>query len=504
MARLWTPGSPKTCRTPSARSASTTHSPPVRSSAMLSFREGAAFDRAVAEGEYTTRPRVFDNRRPGRAMLTLLMTISPQIAVVGAGRAGATVHLYDERPVLGGPTYAHAAQSTLIPEIHAAGTRIVLHQGATVWGIFEQRTLAVWEKERAETLRPEVLIFAAGTHRRVVPVPGWTLPGVVDAETIRTLAPGQRVLVAGAGHQLPVVASRILRAGARVVAMLDASPAARMPRALPAPWSRWPLSGDASADWHTLRAARVPLTGSRAVARVVGDEKVREVVTVALDSDWRPVPGSEETLAVGAVCFVWDPVPSIQLSQLCGVAHEYVAERGGWVPAVSADMETSVLGIFCAGDGAGLGGAAMATLEGRIAGIAAASRLGVLSPAEARSRLRLHQSELAPLRKSRDVLHAIEPGLAELVTPDTVICPCEGVTGARVAQALDEGVGELGQMKRMTRAGMGECQGRLCAPALAQLIARRCGVPLSASAPPSFRPPVTPVPIDVLVTLADE
>jgi len=65
-------------------------------------------------------------------------------------------------------------------------------------------------------------------------------------------------------------------------------------------------------------------------------------------------------------------------------------------------------------------------------------------------------------------------------------------------------VGELGQMKRMTRAGMGECQGRLCAPALAQLIVRRCGVLLSTIAPPSFRPPVTPVPIDVLVTLADE
>src|SRR5262245_50076800 len=125
-------------------------------------------------------------------MLTLLMTLSPQVAVVGGGpaglaaaieaaRAGATVHLYDERPVLGGPTYAHAAQSTLIPEIHAPGPRIVLHRGAIVWGVFEQRTLAVWEKECAENVQPEVLILAAGrlcasalaqliAHRRGVPL----------------------------------------------------------------------------------------------------------------------------------------------------------------------------------------------------------------------------------------------------------------------------------------------------------------------------------------------
>src|SRR6185436_8098724 len=156
-----------------------------------------------------------------------LMTIIPRIAVVGGGpaglaaaseaaRTGLTVHLYDDRPALGGPVYGHAAETTLLAELRSAGRRVVVHQGATVWGVFEQRTLAVWEGDRAETVRPDLIILATGAHERCVPIPGWTLPGVHGAASLHDLLdpvaarPGLRVLAAGAGPLLPVVASRLV------------------------------------------------------------------------------------------------------------------------------------------------------------------------------------------------------------------------------------------------------------------------------------------------------
>jgi thioredoxin reductase/bacterioferritin-associated ferredoxin len=463
---------------------------------------------------------------------------TPKIAVIGAGpagmaaaieaaRAGLTVHVYDENASPGGQIYrqplapmrsangpAAGPESSrgkrLMEELRAAGSRVVLHQGAIVWGVFEERTLVVWENERSERVRPEALVLATGAYDRPVPIPGWTLPGVYTAGATQVLVktqgvlPGQRVLVAGTGPLLPVVAGQLARAGARVVAVLEAASLRGAWRALPRLWGQWALIGDAFHYWRGLLAARIPYLRSRTVARIIGTEAVQAVVTVALDDAWRPLPDTEQTIDVDAVCLGFGFVPSTQLSQLCSCEQRYAPELGGWIPVTSAEMETTRPGVFAAGDATGVGGAMVAVLEGRIAGIAAAARLGALTPSEAAARMRPHQRALARLKRLREVLDdltRVRDGLADLTTPDTVVCRCEEVTAADIHEVLDEGTLDLAQLKRMTRAGMGYCQGRMCGPALAALLARRTGGGMDAIPPLSIRPPVKPVPIEVMATL---
>jgi len=455
-------------------------------------------------------------------------------AVVGAGpaglaaaielaRAGVATDLYDENPAPGGQIYRQpppplrpaggaptGAGAALLAELREAGARVRVHPGAVVWGLFPPRTLAVWEGATTAQAATDAVVLATGAYDRPVPLPGWTLPGVYTAGASQVLVksqgvlPGRRVLVAGTGPLLAIVAAQLAGAGAHVVALLEAASARAVLAAAPALWRQWGVAADAWRAWRALRRARIRVRTGHTVARILGEAGVEGAVTVRLDADWRPVPGSETTVAVDAVCLGFGLVPSTELAALAGCAHRYAPEAGGWVPVCSEDGETSVPGVYVAGDGGGIGGARAAVVEGRIAGLAAAARLGALSPATAAARLAPLRARRRGLRRAAAALGRagrVRDGLAALVTPDTLVCRCEEVTAAEVTSVLEEGAADLAEVKRMTRAGMGLCQGRMCGPGLAALFARRTGQPVDGLAPLSVRPPVKPVPLDVLATL---
>jgi thioredoxin reductase/bacterioferritin-associated ferredoxin len=453
-----------------------------------------------------------------------------ELVVVGAGPAGlhaalaaadasVEVLVLDENPDIGGqihrqPPYLEGAsrgesdrEAQGLFEAVRRHARIRILTSAQVWGIFPERMVAIAQGEHSRQLVARALVLCPGAYDRAVPFPGWTLPGVFPAGGALTLIksqrvlPGRRVLLAGTGPIQFVLAQHLLAAGAEIVALLEGSrtrprwPHLRQLMAAPRPLAA------GVAYLFRMRRAGVRTLRGHTIVRAVGDDRVGSAVVAQIDRQWKPVAGTEETLDVDAVVCSFGFVPSIELTAMSGCEHEYREAVGGWVPRFGPDMETSVAGVFVAGEASGVAGAVVAAEEGTLAGIGAARHLGRLSADSAALRgakVRRRLQRLYRFRSAVDDLYAVGPGLTDLISPTTVVCRCEEVHASQLAEALADGATSPRDVKIRTRAGMGHCQGRMCEPSIAQLIARTRGITVEKVGPPSSRPPARPVTLRAL------
>ena len=324
--------------------------------------------------------------------------LNTEIAVVGAGpaglsaacaarEAGAQVMVLDDQTSPGGQLFkqihkffgskAHLAGTRgfqigrqLLDRAREAGVDILLN--ASVVGVFEGTTLGVVQDGHMDQLKADKIILATGAEENPLAFPGWTLPGVMGAGAAQTLMnihrvlPGHRVLIVGSGNVGLIVAFQLLQAGAEVVAVVEAMP----------------TIGGYWVHAAKLRRAGVPILIRHTIQEARGREQVEEAVIVELDEDWQPNPDTERTLAVDTICLAVGLSPSTRLTSLAGCEHRWDPARGGHVPIHDENLETTVPGIYVAGDVAGVEEASTAMEQGRIAGLSAAHALGYLADAE--------------------------------------------------------------------------------------------------------------------------
>ena len=158
-------------------------------------------------------------------------------------------------------------------------------------------------------------------------------------------------------------------------------------------------------------------------------------------------------------------------------------------------METTVRGIFAAGDGAGIGGKDTASSEGQLAALGAAQSLGKTIQSK---RIAQVKHELDRQKRFAEVINTLFPypsQLTNILTDDTIICRCEGVTVKDVRQMMSEGATTLGLLRKLTRAGMGRCQGRMCGHTVADLLSQQTNQALDQLEVATPRPPVMPIPL---------
>jgi hydrogen cyanide synthase HcnB len=447
----------------------------------------------------------------------------PQPVVIGAGPAGVraaqTLVAHGLRPIVideaaraGGQIYrrppahfsrtartlygteasravsVHAAIDGLREHIDYLGDSLVWNAHAGRLDVLNARTHV------ASTVPYERLIVATGATDRVLPVPGWTLPGVYTlggaqvALKFQGCAIGARVIFMGTGPLLYLVAYQYAKAGAEVVAVLDTAGLADQARAVPRLLTQPAVFAKGVYYVAWLRAHGVPVHGRARPVRVLGAERVSGV---AFHDGTR-----ERTLDCDAVGFGYALRPETQLADLLGCRFAFSPTQRAHLPERDAAGRSSVGGVYLAGDGAGIMGADAAEWAGERAALALLGDRGIAVDAERERKLERRLERLTTFRQGLELAFPFPEDWAARASDDLVVCRCENITAGELRQVVrDTGADEMNRLKALSRVGMGRCQGRICGVAATEILAHATGRTIEQSGRLRGQAPIKPIPM---------
>ena len=371
-------------------------------------------------------------------------------------------------------------------------------------------------RSKHQTVRCSRLVLATGGYDRQLPVPGWQLPGIMAAGGIQAfgkqngMLPGKRFVVAGTGPFLLSVAAGIAHQGGTVAAVLESSNLMGwLPRAHRA--AGVPAKALEGVEYtFAMLKHRIPYRPRTVITEILGDSRVTGVRTARVRRDGTIVAGSERQIdGIDSVGLGWGFTPQMELPVQLGVGTKQDVD-GSLIAIVDEDQRSSLDGLFIAGELTGVGGAALAVIEGKVAGRTAAleatgqgaTSAAAPGPTSAEARAIGRQRSFA---NAMNLAHPVPAGWQELLRDDTIVCRCEEVPASALRESLETMAGEdLRTQKGQNRAGMGWCQGRVCGFAVSCISSG--ADPRSASVETSLaqsakRPLAQPLPLGAIAEL---
>lgn len=456
------------------------------------------------------------------------------VIVVGAGPAGMSaatlmsaeglsVLVLDENPAPGGQIYRHITLNTQSERPYLGGA---YWAGQPIADAFMKSSLTyarrcrVWSLDSAipaldepyarvgislggvaRHVQARRVILATGALERPMPVPGWTLPGVMTAGAAQIalksagLVPSGRIVLAGCGPLLYQLAVQLKDAGANIVALLDTGKGLRQ---------GWRYLPSFLVSPYALKGAALLVKARRSLRVVSGVQRLeiegRDRATAVRFKTGR----FEETLPVDHLLLHQGVVPDTALANSAGCALEWNEAIRAFQPRTDDHGRSSFPDIFIAGDGARIAGALACAEAGRAVALAVMADLapGDADPYEARRQRTLR--ECARLQRGRPFIDTAYLPARHFLAPEdesTVVCRCEEVTVGAIRSAARRGVTGPNQLKVFTRCGMGPCQGRMCGSTVVELLADEQGTEPGDIGTYRLRPPIKPLKLSEIAGL---
>jgi len=459
---------------------------------------------------------------------------SYDLVIVGAGPAGMaaavqacdlglSVVLLDEQPRSGGQIYRNVGRQRLqnknilgsdyqaglglLEQFRKSGCTVI--SNATVWQISDDKQVFYSVAGKSSAVTGGRVLLATGAQERPMPIPGWTLPGVMTAGAAQILlkSPGiaaEGAVFAGCGPLLYLIAWQYIQAGVKVKAVLDTTESGNY--------------GKAVAQWRSALAGyRYLLKGIKLIAgiRQAGVPIVRGVTELEAVADtngnlgevhYRTKEGMQ-SLTTEHLFLHQGVIPQVNLAMASGCEVEWHQRQLCWQPKTGDWGESSRERIYIAGDAIGIGGAVAAALRGKLAALDVAAVTGRINRQKRDALAEPVKSELKRELGFRPFLEVLYRPADQFRLPrrdDAIVCRCEEISLADIRSAAEKGCMGPNQLKSFTRCGMGPCQGRQCGNTVSELMGQISGVGVESAGYYRLRAPVKPLNMSELASLADE
>ena len=341
----------------------------------------------------------------------------------------------------------------------------------------EDRGLVVEEGEREIiSVASRAMLLATGAREKFLPFKGWTLPGVISAGAAQVLMKGSGVLPAGAmvvsgiGFFLLALSAEYLKNRGKLLSILDMGGVGDKLCLLARGYSHPSKIVEGARHLAAILKAHVPCHHRSMVIEARGRGELDGVVAAKVDRLGRIVEGTEKAYRTACLAVGWGYTPNLELPQRAGCGLTYSEAMGGWAVRVGNELETTVKGIFAAGEITGIAGALKSIHEGELAAWGILRKLG--RDVDPRRVKYLERQRARHLRFGAyfNRLHKL-PAEVYLRIPDEVtLCRCEDVRMGHIRRAVKEGHDTPVMLKRALRIGMGNCQGRTCAPVIYEIL----------------------------------
>ncbi|MCM3570202.1 NAD(P)/FAD-dependent oxidoreductase [Neobacillus mesonae] len=282
------------------------------------------------------------------------------------------------------------------------------------------------------------LLLATGASETPIPIPGWTLPGVMSIGAAQVMGnvhrvkPGKKGIIIGVNVLSAAIARELQLCGVHIESILlpqpnllsgDAANPEKMmesllrlshlaPSALIRFGGKWvsPKLGARLYPKNGFKMWDIPIQLRKSALEILGEKQVEGVRVAEITANGEVVSGTEKVVSVDFVCIAGGLAPLSELAAVAGCSFRFVPELGGHVPLHNEYMQTNLTGLYVAGNITGVESAKVARAQGTAAGLSIARELNALAD-HADEKIEAAIMEVMETRKN--ALIQFQPGIEE-------------------------------------------------------------------------------------------